>query len=1137
MLKYKILLMLSACLVAFSSLSQAGFNENFLDSNFIANPIWQGQTTKFIVNSSKQLQLNDTTAQSPAFLTTSSQAINQASWEFYVRLDFNPSASNFGRVYLVSDQSDLSQSLQGYFVQIGGQSGSVDDVKLIKQDGSIETELIDGFDGTVGLSPKLKVKVTKDSNHLWELWVDTSSAFSGFVSQGTAIDSSIERSNYFGLYCRYTSTRSDKFFFDDFVVNGIAFQDTVPPKINNITVEDEHNLKLEFNEPLEAASALSLLNYRVNQGIGNPDSVSFLFNDSTKLHLRFQSPFPNGQTLWLRVQNLADRSSNIISTDSVSFRFFIPDTAAFREIVINELYPDFNPSNGLPEGEFIELFNPSSKTFDLADYSISDPSGTAALSSEILAPGEYIIICETSLIADFAPFGRVMGVSGFPTLNNGGDLLQLTGPNNSLVDEINYNLDWYADADKSDGGWTLEQKNPFTPCNGINNFSASNSSIGGSPGSINSIYDTLPDTIAPTIIIARVLAEDQLLLSFDEAPDSASIRLASYRFSNGSEVNQISQAANEANSVILGLNPPLDSATLIELQISGISDCSGNLLDSLSIIELVIPGIPQFREVVINEFFPDFSPQIGLPEAEFIELFNASDKIFDLSDWQVGDPTTQSKLTGTLLKPGEFLIVCPIENEAAFRPFGNTQGQNSFPSLNNSGDEIRLIDNQGNLIDLLAYDDSWYGDEAKEQGGYSLEQINPFLDCSGKFNFLAAEHPNGGSPGKENSIFNDASEGPSPQIQQLFVLNQDSIEIRFNRNMDSSSFASALFIFSDGNSIDTLINKTLFSDRILAVLTNSLDTGKLIQLSIDGMLDCEGNELQAEEVQVVLPEQAKPSDLVINEVLFNPRTGGSDFVEIFNRSEKIISLEGWGLANFKDDQFSDFRQISELPLLIYPSQYFGFSKDVDNIVSEYPFTRADRLIEMPSLPAYNNDEGVVILANHRQQVIDRFDYREEMHFELLREVKGVSLERIDPDRSSDDEQNFHSAAQKDNFATPGYENSQLFRSTAFSGEIKIEPEVFSPDNDGHQDILNVNYQFNAPGFVGKVEIYDRNGRLIRKLATNELLGKKGSFSWNGINDDGEKARLGIYLILIEAFHPNGEKETFKETAVLGGRLD
>jgi len=73
--------------------------------------------------------------------------------------------------------------------------------------------------------------------------------------------------------------------------------------------------------------------------------------------------------------------------------------------------------------------------------------------------------------------------------------------------------------------------------------------------------------------------------------------------------------------------------------------------------------------------------------------------------------------------------------------------------------------------------------------------------------------------------------------------------------------------------------------------------------------------------------------------------------------------------------------------------------------------------------------------------------------------------------------------------------------------------------------------------VGKVEIYDRNGRLIRKLATNELLGKKGSFSWNGINDDGEKARLGIYLILIEAFHPNGEKETFKETAVLGGRLD
>ncbi len=177
-----------------------------------------------------------------------------------------------------------------------------------------------------------------------------------------------------------------------------------------------------------------------------------------------------------------------------------------------------------------------------------------------------------------------------------------------------------------------------------------------------------------------------------------------------------------------------------------------------------------------------------------------------------------------------------------------------------------------------------------------------------------------------------------------------------------------------------------------------------------------------------------------------------------------------------------------------------------------------------------------IYSNNTSKLLDQVSYSDDQHFDLLKSLDGVSLERLDPNRSSADLLNFHSAAETVGFATPGYQNSQHFINTQFNGELTLDPKIFSPDNDGYQDLLNINYSFNSPGLVANVRVFDQAGRLIKTLVNNQLIGAKGSFTWDGINDQNERASIGTYVIFFEVFSPNGDQKQFKKVVVLGARL-
>ena len=136
------------------------FTDTFSDGNFTANPTWSGDIGNFEVDSFSKLHLNDSMANT-SYLSTPSQAIINGSWEFEIKLEFDPSTSNYAKVYLTSDEQNLSSNLNGYFVKIGGESGSVDDISLYSQSGSSTSKIIDGTNGIAAANPNLKIKVTR----------------------------------------------------------------------------------------------------------------------------------------------------------------------------------------------------------------------------------------------------------------------------------------------------------------------------------------------------------------------------------------------------------------------------------------------------------------------------------------------------------------------------------------------------------------------------------------------------------------------------------------------------------------------------------------------------------------------------------------------------------------------------------------------------------------------------------------------------------------------------------------------------------------------------------------------------------------------------------------------------------------
>lgn len=847
-------------------------NAQFFADDFSSGNLdqWSGDNDRFQITDGELQLVAPTQGESILWVNAPTSIQDSTRWEFLVRQEFGPSSNNLSRIILQSDASDFTGSFNGYYLQIGGFSGSEDALTLYRQDGSSRSIILEGTAGAVADPPsQARVVITRNQDGKWTLEADYA-AGTNFQFEGEVIDSVYPAGNFFGIYCRYTTLRTEDFYFDDFLVSPL-FVDRDPPILESARPLSATNVLVTFNEPLEASSAENVSNYTLDPDLGNPASAA-LNPGATEVLLTFGSEMVSEQSYTLRTSNIADLAGNPSSEQTASFRFVEIVDPNPGDFVVSEIFADPSPSQGLPDAEFLEIQNLTSNNLRLNGLTLSSGGTPVPFPDSLLGPDEFVILCDEEFATEFSAFGRVIPFDGFPSFSNSSDIVLIENDSLNFVSVL-YDVSWYRDAQKANGGFSLELIDPSQNDVCAGNWIATRATIGGTPGAENTVLDEPIEQDPPVLL--QVIPQDtrELIVRYDEVVQS------------------------------------------------GIAD----------------------------------------------------------------DP-----------------------------------------------------------------------------GSYQLTPSIPILEA-----FLQAG-----------------------ETEVLLMLDGD------------------------------LQNSTEYNLTVAG-----------------GLTDCLGNVASEAQTQLFgIPEVPEPNDLVINEVLFEPQTGGEDFVELFNRSDKIIDLRGLVIQN-KAKESGNTSQTITNSFLVFPGTFVVITDIPQDILDRYTVERPEWLVSN-DLPTLDADEGNVTLLS-AGVVIDSFDYTDDLHFPLLDNTRGVSLERLNTEIPTNESGNWHSASSPSGFATPTAVNSQEVATPTEPSDnfIQIPEPIFSPDNDGFQDVLLLNYEAGRPGFVLNVRVLDHYGHQVRFLLQNELLGTNGQFKWDGTNEDGEKARIGIYVIWSEIFDPDGNVQVQKESIVLAGRLD
>jgi hypothetical protein len=529
----------------------------------------------------------------------------------------------------------------------------------------------------------------------------------------------------------------------------------------------------------------------------------------------------------------------------------------------------------------------------------------------------------------------------------------------------------------------------------------------------------------------------------------------------------------------------------------------------------------------------------GLPPGEFVELYNRSNKVVSLGGCYLHDAASGCPVPDDTIKPGDFIVYTTVTDAPAFHAGGilRVRGVGCFPTLNNDGDSLRFIGPSGALIDAVDYDKGMYADPLRDDQGWSLERIDVSTKCSSRENWKASVDPSGGTPGRLNSAQGIYRDSVAPLLVHAYPADDSTTLLYFTEWPDTaSSNDPALYILDPGGVNPIAVRAGKGNPHMEVKWPQPLLPGVNYTLVVDSRIsDCSGNNLEGMyRVPLGLPEPIAFGDLIINEVLFNPIGEDGDFVEVYNQSTHSIDLGEirFAEADPADGIIKNAVGLQSERRILMPGEYAVATPYPDRISGRYPMNGKVNLLTA-SLSGYDDDEGIVVLLDASLRVLDQFRYSDDFHFPLLADPEGVSLERLRFDGHTYDGQNWHSASSQCGYATPGLKNSQQVDSIAEQDAwFFLEPRLFSPDNDGHHDVLLLNASLPKPGYMAAVNIYSEQGMLVSRIAANEYLGPEGRWTWNGTGDDGYMLPPGLYIVSARFLHIDGDVRTIRKACVL-----
>lgn len=653
-----------------------------------------------------------------------------------------------------------------------------------------------------------------------------------------------------------------------------------------------------------------------------------------------------------------------------------------------------------------------------------------------------------------------------------------------------------------------------------------------------SIQPYTADITAPVIRMATATSVNTLDVLFDESLDYISSRVAANYSVNNNIGNAVTAVQDSMNTALVHLIfvPPFQNGSSNMLTVNGVQDLDGNAVNNGQ--ASFVFYVPQQFDMVMDEIMADPTPQVGLPNAEWVELKNTAAFPINIQGWKFCDGSGCSlAMPRLILEPDSLLILCSSSNAAVLSTFGRTVAVGSFPSLDNDGELLYITDSSGNIIHSFVYNINWYQNELKKSGGWTLEMIDCRNPCAGSSNWRASVDDRGGTPGKKNSVDAVNPDNEAPKLLRAYATDSMHIELVFNEGVGNTALTNSNYSIMEGIGIplNAVVSATQ-RDRVQLDLIKPLEKDHIYRVTVEQITDCAGNSVShTNTCRIGIAAAADSTDIVISEILFNPPANGYDYVELYNRSKKILNLQQLYIANRNSSgQIANIQQVIAEPFLLFPEDFIVFTENSSWLKNNFAIKNNNAFIDMQSLPSFSDDKGDVLLLNAQGNIVDQLAYKESWHFKLIDNKEGVALERISYNMPTQLESNWHSAASSSGYGTPGYQNSQFGVNENVQGEITISPAIVSPDNDGRDDFATIDYHFPEAGYVASLTLFDASGRMVRVVERNALCGRKGNFRWDGLGENGRKLSSGIYIMLTEVFNLAGKKKQFKQVVVIAG---
>ena len=777
-MKYLILALLS------SHCMMAQITDDFSDGDFTQNLEWFGDTQNFEVDTNKLLHLIAPAVTANSYLYFESNLLENTIWEISLKMDFNPSSSNYLDWYILASDSILNQSNEAYFVRIGGAG---DQIILYKKEGEISTQLITSSEGIVNTNPvEIRLKVEREIGGNLTVWADLLNDTS-WILIGTTTDLTELNSQYSGINCKYTSTRSDKFYFDDFRINGTPFIDSIPPKLMSVELIDSSNILLEFskNENLELTyEQFEILPYSIN--------ATSVIQSENLVQVHFENNFPVNEEFQLKINSISDSSGNTMNDTLIDF--YLQEHQRF-DVVLNELMVDPEPLVQLENVEYIELYNRAAYTINLLDWIVVIDDKEYKLDTLQLIANDYLILHNENDSIFFEGYNS--STIPFSSLNNTEGYIGLFDQNNQLIHEVYYSKNWYKNPNKENGGWALEMIDFENYCTGKENWTACENNIGGSPGNPNSVLQENPDTRKPFLVDIVILKEDEIQLIWSEnLYDSTLYFFNSYVFSNGLIPQGIHHFMDETNILFFD---DFNANTHYQISLGALKDCQEN---HNSITGDFVLGIwPEENQIIINEIL--FNPTTD--GYDYIELYNNSEYYIDLSKVLIGnyEPLLESIVNTEIISesiysipPKSYVVLCEdttwLSANYYIEEHATSIEINQMPSFPNTNGTAAISDIAFQLIDQIIYSEEQHFPLLEEVDGVALERLNP---KSTQW-FSAASTDNYGTPGRENSqfIYQKNSNSTLSVDPEIFSPNNDgkkdftSINLKLNKAAKTSIY-------------------------------------------------------------------------------------------------------------------------------------------------------------------------------------------------------------------------------------------------------------------------------------------------------------------------------------------------------------